>query len=76
MRARLREPRAERLPFNVLNRHEDAVAEGPDVVDHEHVRVPEPGHRLRLAQEPRVRLLAAHVEAQDLDRDRRASCAS
>jgi hypothetical protein len=59
--ARLRKPRLERLPFHVLHRDEDTVAERAHVVHAEDVRVSEARHRLRLAKQARVRLVVSCV---------------
>jgi hypothetical protein len=57
----------ERLAVDELHRHEDAAAEGGDVVHRDDVGVLETRHRLRLAQQPGAAVASA-VVAQQLDR--------
>jgi hypothetical protein len=50
---RLAEPRAQRGTIDELHRDEHAIArKGADIVHGDHVRVREPRHGLRLAQQP------------------------
>jgi hypothetical protein len=62
------EPIADAPPADQLQRHKHLAVEGPDVVDRDHVRVREPRHRLRLAQQPQPRLGVAVSRPQQLDR--------
>src|SRR5262249_30347005 len=68
--ARRLQPLRERDAVDELHGDEGAVAGGADVVDGDDVRVAEPGHRLRLAQEAGPGLgRAADLAAQHLDGD-------
>jgi hypothetical protein len=63
------EPLPQSLPFDQLHGHEHPVAERPGVVHRHHVRIGEPGQRLRLAQQPQaVRIAAEAIRPQQLQR--------
>ena len=66
----LREPGGERPAFHQLHGEEDAVAVGADVVDGEHVRVREPGHGPRLAEQPLAERGGVSRRPQHLERHR------
>jgi hypothetical protein len=66
-----RQPRAEREPVHQLHRDEDAIAEGPHVVDPDHVRVAHLRQRAALEHEPSLeapRIALAARRRQQLDR--------
>jgi hypothetical protein len=67
----LPDPRRERVPFDELHRHEHLAGVLAHVVHDHHVRVGEPGQRLRLGQQPPVALrhpLRPAARAQQLER--------
>ena len=64
------EPALERPAADELHREEDLVVDHADVVDGDDVRVREPRHRLRLAQQARARrVLHALPRLEQLERD-------
>ncbi len=67
------QPVGDGVPLDELHRDEDLIVERPHVVDHDDVRVREPGDRLRLAQRPLPPLgqrdAVAGLDPQELDRD-------
>ena len=63
------QPLAQAPAVDELHGDEDVVADLADVVDRDHVRVRQLGHRLRLAHEPLLRLGAVIDRAQALDGD-------
>src|SRR5262249_17270744 len=63
-------PRRERLAVDELHRDEHLVAVLADLVDRHHVRMRHLRHRLRFAEQSRVRRRATFAGAHELDRDR------
>ena len=62
-------PLPQRRPGHVLHHDRDTVVPDLDVVDRDHVRMGELGHRLGLADEPCLAALIERVRTESLERD-------